>query len=151
MRLARRRRGHPGSVARRRCAAARHAISVSAAVRMTISPGLWPRSTAWAPSSIRPGWATRRCIGAPWSALQGGGDGRAVEATPTDDDKPARPLLAFAPRPVEIMLHSRPHPLHDLAQRLPRRVEKAFDAQHVMRGDDLAEEGGERDGVAHRP
>src|SRR5882724_3000163 len=63
MRLARRRLGQSDiAPTSPRCAAARHAISLSAAERMTISAGLCARSTAVAPLAIVPGFVARRCI-----------------------------------------------------------------------------------------
>ena len=45
-----------------RLGVARLASSVSAADRTTMSPGVWPRSTASLPSATTPGWALSRCI-----------------------------------------------------------------------------------------
>ena len=49
------------------CAAARQASSLSAAERMTISPGVWPRSTAGSTSCRRP---PRACSGGAWRSLR---------------------------------------------------------------------------------
>ena len=77
------------------CAAASSAISVSALASTTMSPGVWPRSTAAAPSAMVPGSAASRCISQPSSAAR---DRGAVEALAADHDEPRGPRLAGAAR-----------------------------------------------------
>src|SRR6185312_1601704 len=135
-RLARRRLGHAASSAiSRRCAAARQARSLSAAESTTMSPGVWPRSIAAAPSLTVPGIAAKRCI-APSRRNRGGkrrGDRRAFEAFAPDDHKAREALFLRAPGPVEILLDARSDGLDHMPERFVRHIEKAFEAKNVMR------------------
>src|SRR5437762_3292903 len=101
------------------CAAASSAISVSALASTTISPGVWPRSTAADPSAIIPGSVASRCIQS----------SNAAGAPPSPAAMPpqSRPLLPITTSEAERdrrghpallrrdQLHSGPQPRLDLA------------------------------------
>src|SRR6185312_2639813 len=123
---------------------------VSAAERMTISAGLWPRSTAMLPSAMVPGWAARRCIPARL-CLKRGGDRRPVEPLEADDDEAADPRFAGGPGPIEIVLNAGADPLDDLAQLLAGNGEKALEAEDIVRRQRRRDTGEEQGRVGDRP
>src|SRR5262245_55668705 len=112
-------------------AAARQAMSVSAADSTTMSPGVCARSTA-AVSSTVPGVAARRRM----SAEGGGADRRLdrgpVEAGATDDDE--RTPFVRPPGAVEVALEAVADALDHEPALAGGHAREALDAKHVVLG-----------------